>query len=252
MNPNGSSTMTSTNATATSGYITISDRIDSLYYQLEGATQANGSVGISVKAGTGIAPELYFKYIKKKFGLLEGMKLDARLKRLEKAFNKAVENGQIALGEKFMRELSREARESAMYAKGIKHFIEMEDIRRYKNKIRGGHISDTRFQDFTRVIPDDVLAKKKKVEDLFDGFVIYHYWDAEAAKKAEAKEKMTPEEYSRMKDPVLFGVISESNRLYFIADWDDEYCNLSFEEIIDVVGGDDTSNTITREPKLNL
>jgi hypothetical protein len=250
MNPGAGTSMTSTNATTTANYISISDRIDSVYWQLTGET--GGAVGMSVKAGSGIAPELYFKYIKKKFGTLEGMKLNARLKRLEKAFNKAVENGQIALGEKFMRELSREARESAMYAKGIKHFIEMEDIKRYKHKIRGGHISDTKFEHFTRVIPDEVLAKKKKVEALFDGFVIYHYWDSEAAAKLEKNQKMTPEEYSRMKDPVLFGVIKESDRLYFIADWDDEFCNLSFEEIIDVVGGNDDDNTITREPKLNL
>lgn len=243
MNPNQS-----LNATSTVGY--LSNRVETLYWQ--SFAESQDSVGVKVKAGSGIAPELYFKYIKKKFGVIEKMKLDARLKRLEKAFYKAVENGQIALGEKFMKELVRETRESAMYAKGIKHFIEMEDLKRYKHKIRGGHISDTLFGDFTRVIPDDVLAKKKSVEDLFDGFVIYHYWDEEAAQKAEKKEKMTPEEYSRMKDPVLFGVIKETNRLYFIAEWDDEFCDLSFEEIIDVVGGSDDAYTIPRNPMLKL
>lgn len=246
MNPQG--TMTATNATSTTAYLT--DRIDSLYWQVTG--EAGGAVAVSLKVGNGIAPELYFKYIKKKFGTLESMKLNARLKRLEKAFNKAVENGQIALGEKMMREISREARESAMYAKGIKHFIEHDDLRKYKNKIRGGHISDTKFEHFTRVIPDDVLAKKKKVEDLFDGYVIYHYWNEEAAAKAEKNERMTPEEKSRMRDPVLFGVIKDSTRLYFIAEWDDEFCDLSFEELIDVIGKDEEDHTISREPKLNL
>ena len=243
--------MTSTNATSTVGY--LSDRINVLNWAYTGEAQADsGSVGVSFKAGSDIAPELYFKYIKKKFGTLEGMKLNARLKRLEKAFNKAVENGQIALGEKLLKEISREARESAMYAKGFRHFIEMDDIRKYKHKIRGGHISDTKFQDFTRVIPDDVLVKKKQAEGLFDGFVIYHYWNAETAKKIEQKQKMSPSEYNQMRDPVLFGVIQESNRLYFIAEWDDEYCDLSFEEIIDVVGGGDEENTIPREPNLRL
>ncbi len=250
MNPSAGTSMTSTNATTTANYISISDRIDSVYWQLTGET--GGAVGMSVKAGSGIAPELYFKYIKKKFGTLESMKLNARLKRLERAFHAAVDNGQIALGEKLMRELSREARESAMYAKGIKHFIELDDLNKYKRKIRGGHISDTKFEHFTRVIPDDVLEKKKRVEDLFDGYVIYHYWNEEAAAKAEKNERMTPEEKSRMRDPVLFGVIKESSRLYFIAEWDDDFCDLSFEELIDVIGKNDEDHTIPRHPKLNL
>lgn len=249
MNPT-QGTMTATNATTTSSYIDQVNDLRSLVWSYSG--EVGGAVGVSMKMGSGIAPELYFKYIKKKFGTLEAMKLNARLKRLEKAFNKAVENGQIALGEKLMRELTREAKESAMYAKGFKHFIEMEDIRKYKNKIRGGHISDTKFEQFTRVIPDRVLAKKKKTEGLFDGYVIYHYWNEEAAQKAEKNERMTPAEKSAMRDPVLFGVIAESNRLYFIDEWDDEFCDLSFEELIDVVGKDEDEHTLTREPKLNL
>lgn len=203
---------------------------------------------VDAKMGTKISPQLYFKYIKKKFGTLEGMKLNSRLKRLEKAFNKAVENGQDALGEKFMKEIVRETRESMIYAKGFKHFIEFSDLHKFKNKIRKGHISDTKLEHYTRVIPDDVLAKKKKSEGLFDGYVIYHYRSPEAS---DVKH-MSDSERAAMRDPVLFGVIKESNRLYFVADWEDEYCDLTFEEIIDVVGGDDDDYTLTREPKLGL
>ena len=205
-----------------------------------------------VEVKNSIHPELYFKYIKSKFGILEKMKLDGRLKRLEKAFNKAVENGQEALGNKLLGELAREARESVLYTKGIKHFIEKADIDKHKKNIRGGHISDTKFDDFIRVVPDDVIKKKKAVEQFFDGFVIYHYWDKEVEKKREKKQKYTPDERSRMRDPVLFGVISETNRLYFIADWEDEFCDLSFEELIDHLGKNDEESTIQREPNLNV
>lgn len=227
----------------TGGYVTVTDfSFDS------NAITVNGSV----KNENGkISPQLYFKYIKKKFGILEKVKLDARLKRLEKAFNAAVANGQEALGEKMMSDLARETRESVMYAKGIKYFIEKEDLDRYKRKIRDGHISDTKFKEFTRVIPKDVLDKKKKVEDCFDGYVIYHYWDESAEKVREGKQKMTAQEKDKMRDPVLFGVIKESTRLYFIADWEDEYCDLTFEEMIDVIGKDEDEMTIPRNPILN-
>lgn len=198
----------------------------------------------------GINPSLYFKYIKKKFGILETIKLDARLKRLEKAFNQAVENGQESLGAKLLTELTRESRESIMYAKGIRHFIAYSDVTKYKKQIHGGHISDTYFKEFTRVIPKDVLEKKAKVQQCFDDFIIYHVWDEEAEKKRTKDQKMSEKEAAKMRDPVLFGVIKESNRLYFIADWEDEHCDLTFEEMIDVIGGDDERNSISRTPKL--
>lgn len=64
----------------------------------------SGVVGYSMNYDNkkGIHPELYFKYIKRKFKTLERIRMDARLKRLEKAFNEAIDNGQEALGEKMM------------------------------------------------------------------------------------------------------------------------------------------------------
>lgn len=136
-----------------------------------------------------VRPEIVFKYMKKKFGTFERMSMDRRLSRLEKAFNAAVDNGQEYLGNKIWVELVREARESAMFAKGIKYFIENEHVMKHKRSIEGGHISNTPFQDFTRVIPDEVLEKKKKTEGLFDRYEIWHYWDEKAEQKRMKNQK---------------------------------------------------------------
>ncbi len=192
-------------------------------------------VAVGKNKDRGYDPVVAFKYIKKKFNLIEGWTLKRRLKRLEKAFYKAVDNGQEALGEKIMKDLAIQTRESFMYAKGVKKFIEYDDIKKVKNNIRGGHISDTKFHEYTRIIPKDVLKKKKKTEGLFDGYVIYHYYNKELEEKVQKKQKMSSDEISKMKDPILFGYIKQNNRLYFIADWDDEYCDLSFEEIVSYV-----------------
>jgi len=222
------------------------------YFTIDGTSMLNsGGFVTTVTQKTGISPQLYFKYIKKKFSMLEKMKIDKRLVRLEKAFDQAVENGQSALAEKFLLQVGREARESVIYAKGIKLFIEKSDLDKHKQNIRGGHISDTKLEKFTRVIPKDVLKKKKKVADIFDGFVIYHYWNEKAEKNREDKQKMSREERADLRDPVLFGWIKECNRLYFIADWEDEYCDLSFEELIDFLGKDEDEIKIPRNPVLN-
>jgi hypothetical protein len=238
-----------TTATANPNYYITSDGLVAI-----NGTANWGSQGVSfgVTKKSGIAPELYFKYVKKKLSFLEKRKLDSRLKKLEKAFDKAVEAGQEVLAEKFLNEVAREARESVIYTKGVKMFIERDDLFKHKRNIRDGHISDTLLKNYTRVIPKSVLEKKKKVESAFDDFVIFHYYNSELEEKREKKQKMSESEKSAMRDPILFGIIKETNRLYFVDDWEDEFCDLTFDEIVDVVGLDEEEITLTREPKLGV
>ena len=251
--PNNNAATTATNYYFSSGATTAVGPIFELTGTANwGNTLANYTVEVDSKGNKkpGIHPVLYFKYIKSKFGLLEKMRLDSRLKKLEKAFYEAVDGGQEALGQKLLTELARETRESIMYAKGIRHFIQREDLVKYKNKIRDGHISDTVLKHFTRVIPKAILAKRDKVKDCFDDFVIYHYWDEKAEQNREKKQKITPDEKAKLRDPVLFGIIKETDRLYFVADWEDEFCDLTFDEMVDVLGKDDDELTLTSKPKL--
>lgn len=223
-----------------SGYISL----DAIASGTGGANLVSWTVTNNQK--TGYHPLLAFKFIKSKFGLLERTVLNRRLERLEKAFYNAVENGQDFLANKFLKELSKESRESTLYAKGIRHFVERADIARVKNKIKDGHISDTRLEDYTKVIPKHALSKKKEYQEFFDGFIIYHYYNQEIEEKISKKQKRTEEEKQKMKDPILFGWIKECDRLYFIDDWEDEYCDLTFDEIIDVVG----ENKLSKYPAL--
>ncbi len=198
----------------------------------------------TVKSG-GISPILYFKYVKKKFKLLERVKLDRRLKSAEKAFLDACENGQEALGEKILLEMVITTRESCMYAKGVTKYIDRADAMKFKRKIEKGHISDTKFKEYTRIIPKEVLKKKKSVEECFDDFVVFHYWN----EKADDVKNMSLDERAKMRDPILFGIIRETDRLYFVADWEDSYCDLTFSEMVDVLGKDKQG---TLKAKVNL
>lgn len=207
-------------------------------------------LGVTIDKQSGIAPQLFFKYMKSKFGVLEKMNVQRRIAKIEKAFDEAAANGQDVLAGKFLKECVIEMREAAIAAKGFRYYIEQDDIQKHKRNIRGGHISDTRLEDFTRIIPKDVLAKKKKSEGLFDSYIIYHYWNEKAEKNVHEKQKMTSEEKAKMRDPVLFGRINETNRLYFVADWEDEFCDLTFDEMVEVLGKDEEEIVISRESKL--
>lgn len=217
------------------------------YIRVSGvADYSTNPISFSIKSTHGIHPELYFKYIKSKFKVLERVALDRRLKKIEKAFYKAVEAGQEALGKKILNEVVRETREAAIAVKGIKFFIEREDILKHKKNIRGGHISDTKISDFTRIIPDNILDKKAKMNDVFDDFVIFHYYN----ENQKDLKKMDPEEKAKMRDPILFGIIKETDRLYFVADWEDEFCDPTFNEILDVMGKDKSDVRMNNEPVL--
>lgn len=209
---------------------------DDGYIIFDNVIQWGGGTGsVSVKDGKGISPQLYFRYAKSKFKKMESNLLDKEIKLLEKGFDAFMANNQKAAAEKILKEYVMRFRESMIKAKGVSHYIEKSVLNKHKNNIRGGHISDTDWEYFTRVIPKRVIERKKEFDGLFDSFVIYHYYnpDQKDVKKMDETEK------SKMKDPVLFGRINETDRLYFIADWDDEFCDLTFEEMIGVVIDDE-------------
>ena len=220
----------------TNGTISITDTWSGGYLtEITDDSQLGIKITEDEKKGK-ISPQLYFTYVKKKFKPLERIKLDRRIKRIEAAFDEATENGQNILAEKILTNLVREVRESIITAKGITEYVEREELVKYKNKIREGHISDTMLKDYTRIIPKGITDKIKKLKDIFDDFVIWHYWEEKVEEKLEKKQKMTSSEKDKMRDPVIFGIIKETDKHYVIDEWSDEYCDLSFDEIVDSIG----------------
>src|SRR5215212_9591725 len=82
--------------------------------------------GVRVEKKSGMPARIYFEFIKKKLSVLEGVRLNNRISKLEKAFDKAVEDGQNALADKFFNQCVIEGREALMYTKGIRMFIERD------------------------------------------------------------------------------------------------------------------------------
>lgn len=242
------------NSAVTGGFVSITDITSGSSTATDWTRSAvafNGQVGARVveerDAKGDISARLYFTYIKKNFNFLQQYRIDRRMKLLEKAFSQAVDNGQDLLAEKALTQISRFMRESLIVAKGIKYSISKEAVSRYKFRIKGGHIADTQFSKFTRIIPKDVLAKHAAVKDLFDDFVIYHYWN----KAAESGNKMEMDstERANMKDPVLFGKLKEApDTLYYVDSWDDEQCDLSFDEMLEAMGRTYDEALITNKP----
>ena len=90
------------------------------------------------------------------------------------------------------------------------------------------------IKNFTRVIPDQVISRKVESDErlIFDNYVVLHY-DPEKKSWAE-----TEAEKEARRDPILFGVLQGSRKLYFVGDWVDDYCDLTLDQVADLLGAD--------------
>jgi hypothetical protein len=219
----------------------------------------NGTAYYETPAGTsinvkkqGVHPTLVFKLWKKKLGIISNYKYTKRVDKVKALAQKYLSLGHSALGEKFLNKIAYEVRMSEIYASGVKMFLSKTLIDHYKYKVRDGHIADTQFDKYTGVIPEHILKVKNELEKrkIFDAFIIYHYWNEELEEKKEKKQPRTAEEKSAMRDPILFGVCADiPDKLFFIADWDDDYCDLTFDELINQLPVEDKDVEITGKPK---
>lgn len=146
----------------------------------------------------------------------------------EKALLQANELGQIALADKLTNQIVVAKYELQLIQyKLTKYVTEKQLITFYEQVKDEKNLKLTWIKNFTRVIPEDVYALKKASDsyNVFDNYVILHY------DPNEENEELTEEEKEKKKDPILFGVIQNSRKLYYIADWKDEFCDLTLEEM---------------------
>ena len=113
-----------------------------------------------------------------------------------------------------------------LFALNQKEYIEEATLIKFALACERGLRLDW-IKNFTRLIPRQGADIKCKLDKyaIFDNYVILHY-----DPKGEAT-KLTTEERKKKEDPILFGVISGSRRLYHIYSWKDEYCDLTFDQI---------------------
>lgn len=155
------------------------------------------------------------------------------------ALKYAKQLNQDALVEQLQLKVNEAKYESMLYAGGFTTIITEEQVVKFYKECKKG-LELTWIRNFTRVIPEKASEKKNEADNLlvFDNFCILHF---DPDKKAFVEEK----------DPILFGVINGIRKLYYIADWVDEYCDLTLDQFIEKFGQEAISaNDITVNYKL--
>lgn len=173
----------------------------------------------------------FFKSVKN--GVEELEVIEHRMQGYLAAIAQARANGQTALAEQLEAGVEGVRMETQLVAMKKVKFIEEAQLVEFVKKAKRGLRLDW-MANFTRVIPEHVVKAKQAADDrhVFDNYVVLHFDPKTKAWAETAAEK------EKRKDPVLFGVIKGRRRLYFVGDWVDEFCDLTFDQIADALGRD--------------
>ena len=148
-----------------------------------------------------------------------------------KSIHNAITVGQTALVEDLLRGLVTNKYESVLFAEGLYYVVNEQQMVSFVKQCEKG-IKLEYVKNFTRPMPQDIVDKIAKINQLevFDNYVVLYYDPDGKIYKETAKEE------AKRKDPIIFGVIAGSEKLYYVADWVDEYCDLTLEAFIDAIG----------------
>ena len=165
----------------------------------------------------------------------EAAKYRDRLAEYVNCIGIAEKSGQIALKEKLFNNLVINKYETILFSKGLVKAVTEETIVKLAKDSPKALALDY-IQNYIRNIPINVIKKKFEIDQLeiFDNYVILHY-DPNGVSYAQTNKEKEEEE-KKKRDPIMFGVIEGSTKLYYIDSWEDEYCDLTWDKMVDIIG----------------
>ena len=149
------------------------------------------------------------------------------------AIDDALNNGQEALKEILRSKKEGILAELNLLKADVTKYVSEEDVIEFyhRSKLPEKILKLTWVKNYIRVIPEDVMRIKREFDskEVFDNYVILHF------DKNDSSTEMTEKEKEKAKDPILFGVVKGSRKLYYVADWIDEYCDLTLEKMLETL-----------------
>ena len=148
----------------------------------------------------------------------------------EVLLKKAFALGQLYATRKLIFTLETLEKERELYNLGCRTFIYRDDIEHYIDKVSAKAVKIIELENYPREIPDEVASQliEFKQRNIFSQYyVVFTDYTGETSKELKAEQKR--------KDPILFGTFMKKDtsgtylhdRFYYIADWEDEYCDLT-------------------------
>lgn len=185
-----------------------------------------------------LSPKEYFERIKDKKNTITSEQLEKVYENCLELANKYYATGQVRGLRKILFCMESLEKEKKLLNLGISTFIYRDDIDFYIDEVAKKRpdfqtrpVKSIDLERYEREIPDEVVDIISKTKDIFDRmYVVYTDYTGKAERQIEAVKKE--------KDPILFGVFLDSenkvcvDRFYYLADWEDEYCDLTLDKMV--------------------
>lgn len=185
-----------------------------------------------------LTPVVMYKFIKSRFKLLERRRLTDRFEKIAKLMESAKVLGQIAMADNIAAKFGRLIREQELLACGYTEYISKKIIEKFIDATTKKVIKLTPLKNYVRLLPKKVQKKIVEVQEkkLFDSLLVLHTDVNNTAVAKTAEEK---------RDPILFGAFNEApDILYHVISWEDEWCDLTFDKLVEELKLDDTDVAI--------
>lgn len=172
-----------------------------------------------------------FNKIKNSTGKI-GDDLKQTLENLDKIIQRAERSNQKALVDKIKEVKNVVACEIVLKKHGYDKFVTEDKIIEFFKKCNRGVRIDY-IRNYSTLIPFNVLEKKEELDKLgiFDNYVIMHYDPNTVVFKETEDDKQAVAK----RDPIMFGLIKGSRKLYFVDDWITDEDDLTLNELNIVV-----------------
>ncbi len=175
-----------------------------------------------------MTPYQYFQFVKSKVNEMNDENLNKLYSISSELLEKYKKTGQVKAAKKLAFHIKSILKEKEIIDLGITKFVYRDDIENYIDNIAKDVVKIIELKNYPREIPDELVEIIEKTKDIFDEmYVLFTDYTGEVEKEVE-KER----------DPILFGsfidrtVDEMSQRMYYLGDWIDEYCDLTLDKLV--------------------
>jgi hypothetical protein len=183
-------------------------------------------------------PNDYFQHLKSQMQETQLEKLETNRRVLSVEIDKANKLGQKNLLDKAAFVWSVLEKEMLLNSLGYTKYVEKSDVVRLIDDVKPKNsVKIIELENYPRSIPEKNAVEVERAlgYGIFDKLlVLYTDFTDEEVHTPDQKEMV-----ARNKDPIVFGMFynevmrAQHERLYFITDWEDEYCDLTFSKMIE-------------------
>lgn len=179
----------------------------------------------------------YFNGVKSKKEQITAEAIKKELDYLPQQIEELTSIGQTGLANKLKHDVVNITKERILLNNGFDTYVHRRDVLQYIRLVKDKKVHIVELALFPRVIPNEpreILKKAQSLKLFSDFWVLYVDYSDDNTSVMTDKQK---EERKKNRDPIIFGTFdkpenAELDKMFFICDWEDEYCDLTLDKMV--------------------